>query len=332
MQFPSTRAYTYHQQKIHNQIQRHKSKNTETQIISLDTDKAVTTPNNGKQQIDFIPIEDFNWKYLESMASKVEVTDTYYDKVSKNENDEVERIQVHERRTKLTFRAENAKRCLPTTILSDILCCLDLGQHDLSEMTFKLLHDVHAQRTEPRLLSIRGTDINRKNVEIYSRPPNTDECYWIVNSNSVALQKTRNHCESLFNFTLVSAIGSLQTAFDYGQQLLWLFCPTPIPGTQNEHKAFTLFRNRENQKELQCVDLDMSDPSIVVLVVDENQNQRYKPFRDQIMAEIENTKEHILEKLKHVELDDKRLNNFFELAKDASIGIVPEITGTASSE
>jgi hypothetical protein len=121
----------------------------------------------------------------------------------------------------------------------------------------------------------------------------------------------------------------LQTAFDYGQQLLWLFCPTPIPGTQNEHKAFTLFRNRENQKELKCVDLDMSDPSIVVLVVDENQNQRYKPFRDQIMAEIENTKEHILEKLKNVELDDRRLNNFFELAKDASIGIVPEITSSA---
>jgi hypothetical protein len=165
-------------------------------------DEVLTTePMQQKPQpIDFIPIEDFNWKYLESMADNVEVSERFYEKLEhskdKDGKEAIERIQGYERRTKLIFRAENARRSLPNAIMSNILTCL-CNHCDLSEMMLKLLNDVHAQRAEPRLLTIRANDINRKNVSIYSRPPPTDECFWMTNSNSVALKKTRDHCESL---------------------------------------------------------------------------------------------------------------------------------------
>jgi hypothetical protein len=278
-----------------------------------------------RQKMDYyIPMEDFNWNYLKSIADKVEVTETYYNTVSKKNGDngsEVEKIQGIERRTKLIFRAENAKQCLPTVILSDILDCLDPGKVDLTEMTFKLLHDVHAQRTEPRLLTIRGNDINRKNVSIYSRPPPTDDCYWIMNSNNVALQKTRDHCESLFNFALVSAIESLVPALTVNQGqsvILWLVCP--YKREENGviyQKAVTLKKDRDDNDALEWREWNNKD-----LIFSKTENDNHNRFLGLISATIEDQKNYILERLKNVELDDKRLNEFFELAKDASTGIV----------
>jgi len=307
--------YYRHQKAKHPRVPKEKD---EEEVLTLE-------PVQQQQSIDFIPIEDFNWKYLESIADTVEITERFYDKVehSKDQNgkEEVERVQGYERRTKLTLRAENARRSLPNAILSNILECL-YHRCDLAEMMYALLHDVHAQRVEPRLLVIRGNDINRKSVSIYSRPPPTDECFWITNSNSVALKKTRDHCESLFNFALVSAIGSLQAAIEYrpGSQVLWLVCPTKSSG---KHKAFTLTKNREDADALWCAELDLDANNVVTLPINDKQNQQYVGFRDKIVSEIEKNKEQILERLKHVELDDKRLNDFFELAKDASMGIVP---------
>jgi hypothetical protein len=337
--FDSGRAYSYHQRVGH-------KNETENQIITLDTSqqnnnqpqqRMVTADDQQlapheidemRKKIDFIPMEDFNWQYLESIASKVEVTETYYNTVSRNSDQngaEVERIQGFERRTKLIFRAENAKRCLPTTILSDILMCLDLGTYDLTEMVYKLLHDVHADRKEPRLLTLRANDVNRKNVSIYSRPPPTDECYWVVNSNSVALKKTREHCDSLFNFTLVSAIESLYPAMTIkrGQKVLWLVCPYKIENeTSGEtyQKAVTLHKDREDDDVLYWDSVDPDE--LIPIDLTKTSNSNYSKFIDMVKGKIEETKTHVLDRLSGVELDDKRLNEFFELAKDASTGIV----------
>jgi len=281
-----------------------------------------------RQQMDYyIPMEDFDWNYLKSIADKVEVTETYYNTVSKKNNDkgsEVEKIQGIERRTKLIFRAENAKKCLPTIILSDILECLDSGVVDLTEMMFKLLNDVHAQRAEPRLLTIRSSDVNRKNVSIYSRPPPTDDCYWMVNSNSVALKKTRDHCESLFNFALVSAIESLYPALTVKQGrnvTLWLVCPYKREENGITYqKAVTLKKDRDDNNALEWRELKSKD--LLLIKTCENEEENYKHFLGLISATIEEQKDYILQRLANVELDDKRLNEFFELAKDASTGIV----------
>jgi hypothetical protein len=276
-----------------------------------------------RQKLDVIPIEDFNWEYLESIASKVEVTETYYNTVSQNNGangPEMERIQGFERRTKLIFRAENAKRCLPASILSDILTCLDATKYELSEMMFKLLHDVHADRKEPRLLSIRGNDVNRKNVSIYSRPPPTDECYWIVNSNSVALKKTRDHCESLFNFTLVSAIDSLYPAITVkrGKIILWYACPYKREENGKIYqKAVTLIKDRNDENALDWHDVESKD----LISINKTENDEYNKFLELIKTSIEESKSAILNHLPGVELDDQRLNEFFEHAKDASTGL-----------
>jgi hypothetical protein len=341
--------YSRHQKKFHasNSSNKNNAHSTDEKTIVLDTANQQptqqTTQAAAKQQmiraddqqlqpheieemrqkIDVIPIEDFNWEYLESIASKVEVTETYYNTVSRNNGEngpEMERVQGFERRTKLIFRAENAKRCLPASILSDILMCLDATKFELSEMMFKLLHDVHADRKEPRLLSIRGNDVNRKNVSIYSRPPPTDECYWIVNSNSVALKKTRDHCESLFNFTLVSAIEALVPGLTVkqGKVMLWLVCPYKWEQNGKTYqKAVTLIKDRNNDNALSWQNLKSKD----LILRFESENEDYKRFLDMIRTEIETSKTEILDRLSGVELDDKRLNEFFELAKDASTGL-----------
>jgi hypothetical protein len=50
--------------------------------------------------------------------------------------------------------------------------------------------------------------------------------------------------------------------------------------------------------------------------------KNFYPFSKKIRAVIEKEKGEILERLKQVEMDDKRLNEFFELAKDASTGLI----------
>jgi len=321
---PNSFLYTYH-------IENHEAPpnaNENNEILVLEP----VQQNNQQQidemrqkvdQIDFIPIEDFNWKYLQSIASKVEVTEHFYEKVSRSNGDdgnqEVERVQGYERRTKLTLRAENAKRCLPAVILYEILQCLDVGKRcELTEMMYQLLYDVHAQRAEPRLLTIRGNDINRKNVSIYSRPPPTDECHWVVNSNSVALKKTRDHCESLFNFALVSAIESLFPALtvDRGHIILWLVCP--YKSGSGCQKAVTLAKDRDDNNVLEWHELHAKD----LISIKTSENESYNQFLGLINVTIEERKNYVLQKLAGVELDDKRLNEFFELAKDASTGIM----------
>jgi len=307
------------------QYYRHqKTKHPKTTLSIISTQKEeddvlTLEPVQPQGQIDFIPIEDFNWKYLESIADNVEVSERFYEKVEhskdKDGKDAVERIQGYERRTKLIFRAENARRSLPNAIMSNILSCL-CNRCDLSEMMLKLLHDVHAQRAEPRLLTIRANDVNRKNVSIYSRPPPTDECFWMTNSNSVALKKTRDHCESLFKFALVSAIESLYPALQVEpSRVVWLVCPSKIPGT-NLHKAFTLTKDR-NGCDLVCEHQIQSEDLIKLT----DETNKFYGFSKQIRAKIEQRREDILERLKQVVMDDKQLNEFFELAKDASIGL-----------
>jgi len=338
----NTAAYNYHQKTQHppeeQAIVLNTNNSNNQQLATVDqthpvvTQKMITPEDKplSLQEIDemrqkmdyYIPMEDFDWNYLKSIADKVEVTETYYNTVSKKNSgkgSEVEKIQGIERRTKLIFRAENAKQCLPTTILSDILECLNSSMGDLSEMVYKLLNDVHAQRAEPRLLTIRGNDINRKSVSIYSRPHPTDDCYWIVNSNNVALQKTRDHCDSLFNFTLVSAIESLYPALTInGQTIFWLVCPY---GREENgityQKAVTLKKDRDDNDALEWRELNSMD-----LISMKTENQNYNHFLGLISATIEEQKNYILQRLANVELDDKRLNEFFELAKDASTGIV----------
>lgn len=346
------RTYSYHQKTQHPIVIQQEEQpivlhtnNQQQQLVSATqphTDTIVTqkmiTPDDkplSLQEIDemrqkmdkmdyYIPMEDFNWNYLKSIADKVEITETYYNTVSKKNGDqgsEVEKIQGIERRTKLIFRAENAKQCLPTVILSDILDCLDPGKVDLTEMTFKLLHDVHAQRTEPRLLTIRGNDINRKSVSIYSRPPPTDDCYWMVNSNSVALKKTRDHCESLFNFALVSAIESMVPSLTVSQGknvTLWLVCPYKREENGITYqKAVTLKRDRDDNNALEWRELKSKD----LISGFTSENEEYNHFLGLIKGVIEENKNYILERLTNIELDDKRLNDFFELAKDASTGL-----------
>jgi len=331
---PNSCAYTDHVQKVHQNLELttpETEKNNEILLLESvpqnnEIQQQMQEMRQKVDQIDFIPIEDFNWKYLESIASKVEVTEHFYEKVSCSNGEdgkqEVERVQGYERRTKLTLRAENAKRCLPSVILYDILSCLEVGNRcDLSEMMYKLLHDVHAQRTEPRLLSIRGTDINRKNVAIYSRPPPTDDCHWIVNSNSLALKKTRDHCESLFNFALVSAIESLFPALTVsrGHVTLWLVCPYKREEDGIIYqKAVTLIKDRDNKNALEWRELKSKD----LLAGFTSENDDYNNFLGLIKTGIENNKNYILQRLTNIELDDTRLNEFFELAKDASTGLV----------
>lgn len=279
-----------------------------------------------RQSVDLIPLEDFNWKYLVSIADNVEVTETFYDKMEhgkdKDGKDAVQRVQGYERRTILTLRAENARRSLPHTIMPNILQCLT-ESCDLGEMMHGLLNDVHAQRIEPRLLTIKANDINRKNVSFYSRPEPSDDCYWTTNSNSVALKKTRKHCESLFNFALVSAIDSLRPVLELSnktrrQNTLWLMCPTK--GPEGKNRAFSLKRDREDDIVLYSELLDQSDRNVIT--IGEITNTEHIAFLKQIRDEIEKEKESILGRLAHVELDDKRLNEFFEMAKDASVGLI----------
>jgi hypothetical protein len=340
----NTAAYNYHQKTQHPPEEQAivlNTNNSNNQQLAVDTQpqtivtQKMITPDDkplSLQEIDemrqkmdyYIPMEDFDWNYLKSIADKVEVTETYYNTVSKKNSgkgSEVEKIQGIERRTKLIFRAENAKQCLPTTILSDILECLDSrSMGDLSEMVYKLLNDVHAQRAEPRLLTIRGNDINRKSVSIYSRPPPTDDCYWIVNSNNVALKKTRDHCDSLFKFTLVSAIESLYPAMTAtrGKIVLWYVSPYKVERDGKIYqKAVTLTKDREDEDALHWALVDADE----LIKIDVNEPNKYTSYLALVKTKIEEMKDYILERLANIELDDIRLNEFFELAKDASTGL-----------
>ena len=340
----NTAAYKYHQKTQHPSEEQAIVLNTNNsnnqQLATVDqthpvvTQKMITPEDKplSLQEIDemrqkmdyYIPMEDFDWNYLKSIADKVEVTETYYNTVSKKNSgkgSEVEKIQGIERRTKLIFRAENAKQCLPTTILSDILECLNSSMGDLSEMVYKLLNDVHAQRAEPRLLTIRGNDINRKSVSIYSRPPPTDDCYWIVNSNNVALKKTRDHCDSLFKFTLVSAIESLYPAMTLKKRkdiVLWYVSPYKFERDGKIlQKAVTLRKDREDDDALYWEHVDSAD----LIKIDVNEPNQFTDYLALVKNKIDEMKEYILERLTKIELDDIRLNEFFELAKDASTGL-----------
>jgi nanoRNase/pAp phosphatase (c-di-AMP/oligoRNAs hydrolase) len=68
--------------------------------------------------------------------------------------------------------------------------------------------------------------------------------------------------------------------------------------------------------------LDQSDRNVIT--IGEITNTEHIAFLKQIRDEIEKEKESILGRLAHVELDDKRLNEFFEMAKDASVGLIDQ--------
>jgi hypothetical protein len=54
-------------------------------------------------------------------------------------------------------------------------------------------------------------------------------------------------------------------------------------------------------------------------------NEDYENFLHMIRAKIETNKTDVLNRLENVELDDRRLNEFFEMARDASTGIIPRL-------
>jgi hypothetical protein len=303
---------------------------------------------------EVIPLEDFNWKCLPSPEvlqrisdhlkikiediekifdydlkkiaaymgypiediERIEITDTVYDERDSRNGD---LLQGYQRRTRFVLRAERARRALPKAVGPNILQCL-CGPCDLAELMYEVLHNVHAQREHPGLLSMRLRDLNRKNVELLTRPQPEDECFWVTNTNSVALQKIRKHCDELFNFTLVSAIEALRPVMAIrvdGPPTIYLMCSTPEPN-DTKHKAFSLIKNRGDEIELSY---DIVDPKEVVTISAQNENEKINDFINRIKKKIEEDKQEILGKFSDVKLDDKRINEFFERAKDANTNI-----------
>jgi hypothetical protein len=300
---------------------------------------------------EVIPLEDFNWKCLPSPEvlqrisdhlkikiediekifdydlkkiaaymgypiediERIEITDTVYDERDSRNGD---LLQGYQRRTRFVLRAERARRALPKAVGPNILQCL-CGPCDLAELMYEVLHNVHAQREHPGLLSMRLRDLNRKNVEFLTRPQPDDECFWITNTNSVAIQKIRKHCDELFNFTLVSAIEALSPVMairNDGPPVIYLMSANPEPDNI-KHKAFSLIKNRGDEIELSY---DLVNPEEVVSIGVTNKDVRVNDFINQIKAKIEEDKQEILAKFTDVILDDKRINEFFERAKEAA--------------
>jgi hypothetical protein len=300
---------------------------------------------------EVIPLEDFNWKCLPSPEvlqrisdhlkikiediekifhfdlkkiatymgypiediERIEITDTVYDERDEKNGD---LLQGYQRRTRFVLRAERARRALPKAVGPNVLQCL-CGPCDLAELMYEVLHNVHAQREHPGLLSMRLTDLSRKNVEICTRPQPDDECFWVTNTNGVAQQKIRKHCDELFNFTLVSAIEALRPIMVLqadGPPVVYLMCASPEPDDTN-HKAFSLIKNRGDEIELSY---DIINPKDVVAIGIETRDAKVNDFLDRIKAKVEEEKQQVLKKFSEVRLDDKRINEFFERAKDAN--------------
>jgi hypothetical protein len=314
---------------------------------------------------EVIPLEDFNWKCLPSPEvlqrisdhlkikiediekifdydlkkiatfmgypiediERIEITDTVYDERDSRNGD---LLQGYQRRTRFVLRAERARRALPKAVGPNILQCL-CGPCDLAELMYEVLHNVHAQREHPNLLSMRLRDLNRKNVEFLTRPQPDDECFWITNTNSVALQKIRKHCDELFNFTLVSAIEALRPVMAIqvdGPPIIYLMCATPEPDN-TKHKAFSLTKNRSSEVEL-CYDI-IDPEEVVAISLVQNQDKKVNDFINRIKKKIEEDKQEILAKFADVKLDDKRINEFFERAKDANTNKIELITDNKDS-
>jgi hypothetical protein len=333
--------------------------NKKDEILELQPTEKKVLPERIEQKYaiipkEVIPLEDFNWKCLPSSEvlqrisdhlkikiediekifdydlkkiaaymgypiediERIEITDTVYDERDTTNGD---LLQGYQRRTRFVLRAERARRALPKAVGPNILQCL-CGPCDLAELMYEVLHNVHAQREHPSLLSMRLRDLNRKNVELLIRPQPEDECFWVTNTNNVALQKIRKHCDELFNFTLVSAIDALRPVMAIqvdGPPIIYLMCANPEPDN-TKHKAFSLIKNRGDEIELSY---DLINPKEVVPIYSaQSENEKINNFIDQIKKKIEEDKQEIIVKFADVKLDDRRINEFFERAKDANTG------------
>jgi hypothetical protein len=123
----------------------------------------------------------------------------------------------------------------------------------------------------------------------------------------------------------VSAIESLYPAMrvrkNKGELSIWYVCPYKIEDDNGKivHKAVTLRKDREDDDELHWENVDHNE--LIPIDIVKNPNAGYSNYLALVKTKIEETKNYMLERLANIELDDKRLNEFFELAKDASTGL-----------